>query len=282
MITADTQQLETRLKQLALQIREKEIAVFISNLSVLSTQSAFLTGLCFGGMNIPITWNKNDDSVDDFDLDYTHAFELCFFTCTSVGAGLNILTLSICSWCIIFGPGLAIRGPDGSMTRAAEGLYTERKYALRFFWAGVFFCLLSGVFLGFLKFDPLTASFICAIIILFSVFAVLYTRLVTRPRFSFSDMERKPNEILVSGYDPEVGMQSEKSKSIAFGSLSSSFSKKSGSGLSFGSNDENKRSSSFSKINWLQEKGLMSHAEAESRRKQLFLRTGEKILKTKK
>ena len=54
-------------------------------------------------------------------------------------------TLCISSWCMIFGPGLAIRGPDGSMSRAVEGMYAERKWALRFFWAGLIFIMLSGV-----------------------------------------------------------------------------------------------------------------------------------------
>ena len=45
---------------------------------------------------------------------------------------------------MIFGPGLAIRGPDGSMSRAVAGMYQERKWALRFFWLGILFIMMSG------------------------------------------------------------------------------------------------------------------------------------------
>ena len=56
--------------------------------------------------------------------------------------------MAISSWCMIFGPGLAIRGPDGSMSRAVAGMYQERKWALRFFWLGICFIMLSGIALA--------------------------------------------------------------------------------------------------------------------------------------
>ena len=61
---------------------------------------------------------------------------LVFYSLASISIGFNILTMAISSWCMIFGPGLAIRGPDGSMSRAVAGMYQERKWALRFFWLG--------------------------------------------------------------------------------------------------------------------------------------------------
>ena len=45
------------------QIREKEISVFTDNFAVLSTQSAFLTGLGFGGLTMVPTWH-NDRKVN--------------------------------------------------------------------------------------------------------------------------------------------------------------------------------------------------------------------------
>ena len=102
MIAADKQELESRLKQVTLQIREKEISVFTDNFAVLSTQSAFLTGLGFGGLTMVPTWKAEKMYI-----------EVVFYTLVSISIGFNILTLCISSWCMIFGPGLAIRGPDG-------------------------------------------------------------------------------------------------------------------------------------------------------------------------
>lgn len=174
MIAADKQELESRLKQVTLQIREKEISVFTDNFAVLSTQSAFLTGLGFGGLTMVPTWKEED-----------FAQETVFYTLVSISIGFNILTLCISSWCMIFGPGLAIRGPDGSMSRAVAGMYAERKWALRFFWIGLFFIMCSGIALGWLKFHFKTATTMTVIFVLFIVVFFVYVKFITRPRFRF-------------------------------------------------------------------------------------------------
>jgi len=113
------------------------------------------------------------------------ALEVLFYTLVSTSIGFNILTLCISSWCMIFGPGLAIRGPDGSMSRAVEGMYAERKWALRFFWIGLFFIMLTGITLGWLKFKPMTATTITVIFVAFIFTFFAYINYVTRPRFRF-------------------------------------------------------------------------------------------------
>jgi hypothetical protein len=148
--------------------------VFTDNFAVLSTQSAFLTGLGFGGLTMVPTWDSDKKTE-----------EIIFYTLVSVSIGFNILTLCISSWCMIFGPGLAIRGPDGSMSRAVEGMYAERKWALRFFWTGLFFIMLSGISLGWLKFHWKTATTMTVIFMAFIVTFFVYVKYVTRPRFRF-------------------------------------------------------------------------------------------------
>ena len=148
--------------------------MFTDNFAVLSTQSAFLTGLGFGGLTMVPTWNQGREIV-----------EVVYFTMVSVSIGLNILTLCIASWCMVFGPGLAIRGPDGSMRRAVEGMYAERKWALRFFWTGLLFVTSSGMALGWLKFSQKTAITMTTIFAVFLVIFFAYIKFVTRPRFRF-------------------------------------------------------------------------------------------------
>jgi hypothetical protein len=161
MIAADRQELESRLKQLTLQIREKEVNVFTENFAVISTQSAFLTGLGFSGLTMVPAWARSDAATPLVAQDL-------FYSLVSISIGFNILTLAISSWCMIFGPGLAIRGPDGSMSRAVNGMYHERKWALRFFWSGLIFIMLSGIALGWLKFRIEVAIVITGV---FSVFS---------------------------------------------------------------------------------------------------------------
>ena len=94
---------------------------------------------------------------------------------------------------MIFGPALALRGPDGSMARAVEGMYTERKWAMRFYGLGLLNLLLAGVVLAWLKFGinsveivtVNTAVSICLVLAVFIVFILVYMRLIVRSACPF-------------------------------------------------------------------------------------------------
>ena len=126
MITAERNELETHLQRSTVAIRERELATFTENFAVLSTQSVFLTGLGFGGITMTPIWDPEDRVV-------TQCF---FYVACTCAIGFNVLTMCITSWSMIFGPGLGIRGPQGSMSRAVKGMYAERKLAIRFYLAG--------------------------------------------------------------------------------------------------------------------------------------------------
>lgn len=193
---------------MTLQIREKEIGVFTDNFAVLLTQSAFMTGLGFGGMTQVPTWGDGKKWE-----------EMVYFTLVSASIGLNILTLCVAAWCMVFGPGLAIRGPDGSMKRAVDGMYLERKWALRFYWTGLILTTFSGIALAWLKYSyhdettgtyhSITAILMTCIFFAFLVTYYIYIVYVTRPKFRFlktvDGQKHKPEEFAIAGYDPEVG-----------------------------------------------------------------------------
>jgi hypothetical protein len=126
MITAERNELETQIQRSTVAIRERELATFTENFAVLSTQSVFLTGLGFGGITMTPIWDPEDRVV-------TQCF---FYVACTCAIGFNVLTMCITSWSMIFGPGLGIRGPRGSMSRAVKGMYAERKLAIRFYLAG--------------------------------------------------------------------------------------------------------------------------------------------------
>ena len=95
----------------------------------------------------------------------TSPTQCAFLGLASLGVGFNILTLAVSSWAMIQGTHLAIAGPDGSMSRAVAGMHMERKWAIRFYWAGLTSLMLSVVALGWLKFHSSTAfalSFVVA------------------------------------------------------------------------------------------------------------------------
>eukprot|EP00966_Prymnesium_polylepis_P177148 4103058-Prymnesium_polylepis.1 len=61
MIVADRRELETSVRQRALQIQSEELKVFADNMQTLGTQSAFLAGLGWGALTLDYEANPDDD-----------------------------------------------------------------------------------------------------------------------------------------------------------------------------------------------------------------------------
>ena len=116
MIEADRQELEANLKLLTLQIREKELAVFTQNFSVLATQASLLAGLGYSGLTMTPVWAKSGASLNA---------SCAFMGLASLGVGFNILTLTVSPWAMIQGTHLAIAGPDGSINVSRGGRHAH-------------------------------------------------------------------------------------------------------------------------------------------------------------
>ena len=134
MIVADRRELETSVRQRAMQIQREELNVFVDNMQTLGTQSAFLAGLGWSAMTL------------DYEATDSLVVEMGLYVSGALAVGLHILCAFICAFTTIRAPALAIRGPDGSMTKALAGMYEERKLSLRLYGFGLFFILTNGIF----------------------------------------------------------------------------------------------------------------------------------------
>jgi hypothetical protein len=197
MIEADRAELEVHLKQRAVEIREKEVQLFNDNFGVLATQATFLTGLGFGGL----TMDTRFVEIPNHNVEQIHV--TLFYTISTLSVGFNILTMILASYCMIFGPALAIRGPDGSMTRAVNGMYEERRWVLRFFWTGLGCIMVSGIFLGWMKFGRQVAIAMTLIFFTFCVGIVFYITQRAVHKFAFPKGAAGITHFLLDGYDPE-------------------------------------------------------------------------------
>lgn len=208
MISADRQQLDAWVKQETHEIRLKELDMFTSNFAVLATTSSFLTGLGFKGLTMVPVWEDENENKIRFE-------ETLMYLCLSLAIGFNMLTLCVSIWSQIFGPGLALRGPEGSMSRAVEGMYIERKWALRFYGTGLIFMVMAGCVLGWLKFGydgeqskQYVSYCISSALAACAVLVALYIRFVTRPKFKFPEHASKNpqhSQFHIQGLDPELG-----------------------------------------------------------------------------
>lgn len=204
MIQADTRELEAKLRQTVLGIREKEVSLFTDQFAVLASSATFMSSLGFGALNMEIGFLEEEDGeycseLVGCDGRFSRVLTpmLLFYALAAAGTAFNLLAVVLASFCMIFGPELAIRGTEESMHFAVRGMYDERRLCLKFFWAGCLFIVLSGVALGWMKFPIATAlmvTIIFAILVLFCVYLV--SRIA--PKFAYSDTAEDASSLLRS------------------------------------------------------------------------------------
>ena len=159
MIAVDALELQTRLAQTVIHIRNKEVALFTDQFGVLAGTATFLASLGFGALTMSTNFLGRGDSYGEYCSDLIgcdrlrnapgrgylfNNFEVItvYFTLTTLGIACNFACVMISMYSMIFGPELAIRGREHEQKRAIRGMYAEREVALNFFWAGCAFIVL--------------------------------------------------------------------------------------------------------------------------------------------
>jgi hypothetical protein len=215
MIIAERQHLEDLMAQQAIELRIKEQRVLLFGFETLASTATYLCAASFAvlrctpayleGLNEDTRysqygWRHRNNPMCELMTMITMGLASC-------SIGFCVLILVISSWVIIFGQDLAFRGDDqGSMTRAVDGLYKERKMCVRFFMVALAMTLLSGCFHIFLFVqDQRFAALPAAILFILGVIALSYMTLRVRPRFQ-SEFRRADGSDLYfhGGFDPEV------------------------------------------------------------------------------
>lgn len=152
MLYADKRALETNLQVSLLKIREKELQFYTQvppqpqpqpqpehhhpppspshpprpqNCIAIGTQAALLSGFAYNGIiQVDIPSEAND---------WLKTLYLCV---TTAAMGFELIAVLNSTLCSMLGPGLALRGPDGSMHRAVDGLMLEYRLTFLFFTMG--------------------------------------------------------------------------------------------------------------------------------------------------
>ena len=77
-----------------------------------------------------------------------------YYLLITLSLAFNVYCVGQCTALSVFGTSLSLRGPDGSMIRAVDGMFAERYQVFRSFAAGLG-CLLMGMTVGaWLLMDP--------------------------------------------------------------------------------------------------------------------------------
>ena len=184
MLEADWEACERSYNAQEIKIQERELTYYTKCNAIIAKHAAFFSLIAYSALSMTPSWMARATT--------SQTKRFFFYIFVSISICFNMLTMVVTSWCMIFGPGLAIRGPPGSMKRAVSGMRDEEFMTHLFFACGQGFLTLSAVALGFLKL-PLAVAIIVAIILSF-FFTSTIVWYVRRPRAYFA-LETDLNQI---------------------------------------------------------------------------------------
>jgi uncharacterized membrane protein YgcG len=154
MLAADKLLLQSNLKQRTIQLREKELNLFNSNITAVGTQSTVLAGFtitCLIEITLP---NKPHVIVTTM---------LHLFAVASICA--NLLCVVLATMVSVWGSSVALRGKDGSMGRAVDHMNAERFKIFGAFGVGLVCNLMAVMSAGWLLMQPFVAALATACIL---------------------------------------------------------------------------------------------------------------------
>jgi hypothetical protein len=181
------------------QIRTFELNYFTTFFSNFGTQSALMIGFIAGSVS----------QVPGFDnptgAPYFWAVEYWVTSALTVGTAIACLISAF--FLIVFGQGLAIRGPEGSMIKTIEGMIQEQHYIVILFSLTLFFFALQCMGMYYLMFDSTSAMVTTiitgiAIIIGYREAVRLYNRFSWGRVSTFFDEKNEEDEL--NDLDPSL------------------------------------------------------------------------------
>ena len=118
------------------------------------TQAALLAGFAYSGLTqvaIPV--------------DAEYVLKLLYLLVTTTAMCLELIAVMNCTLLSMMGPGLALRGPDGSMHPAVDGMMEEYQSAYLCFVLGLISFHFSAALFGWLMFNWIVSTFVSGTVI---------------------------------------------------------------------------------------------------------------------
>ena len=114
-----------------------------TNCLAVGTQSALLAGFAYSGL-----------TQVAFPHDAPYFIKLLYMLATTTAMGFELIAVMNTTLLSMVGPGLALRGPDGSMHPAVDGMMIEYRLAFYSFFSGLVSFHLSAALFGWMMFWP--------------------------------------------------------------------------------------------------------------------------------
>ncbi len=205
MLKAEQQQFVQATNNQLLDIRNTEISYFISFFSNFGTQCALISGFIVNAIS----------QVPGLDSTCNPAWKYIYWILSALALMCAMHVLLCTMFINVFGQGLAIRGPLGSMVRAVDGMVQETNQILIAYVASIFFFAFSTIGVYFIMMEP-DAAIICACITGVGIYVWYHYVLRIYNRFKWSRVQ----ETLWhenGNVDPAEALRKGKAKSVDAG-----------------------------------------------------------------
>lgn len=116
--------------------------------------------------------------------------------------------------CVVFGTSLALRGPDGSMVNATNGMYRERRNVFKTFAFGLVATILSGISAVWIHLSTQGAAFVSAIFV-YSLYAMAKAFMRIHDNFYFDEADSPDLNSFVSAFMNKHKTSPKKTKSTS-------------------------------------------------------------------
>jgi len=155
----------THVAREQMEIRSMELDWYTTNYDTMAMQAAMFAGFAFEQITEPVP--------EDTEL----WMEILYVMLTAATLGFELCVCMSCTFCCIFGKGLALRGPHGarSVHVAVDNLHKEQKRVFVEFLMGICGYLLSHVIEMWIYFRPRIALTVSIPLIIFFLAIVYYT-----------------------------------------------------------------------------------------------------------
>mmetsp|Transcript_28897 Transcript_28897/g.93159 ORF Transcript_28897/g.93159 Transcript_28897/m.93159 type:complete len:226 (-) Transcript_28897:839-1516(-) len=161
MLAGDKLLLQSSIRQNAISLKEKEFSLHHDNFNAVGTQAAVLAGFT-------VTAFIEFDCPDGA----SRTLKFMYYISSIISLSANILCVANTTFLSVWGTGLAMRGPDGSMARAVDGMYQLRRNVFLLFGVGMMALLVTGIFGSWLLMDP-EAALASSVLLVYAIYLTL-------------------------------------------------------------------------------------------------------------
>ena len=143
--------------QQVLEVQYAEITHFKDNFTLMATVSALLAGFVF------MVFGLEAEQIGEYSK--LHATSVAYMVAATGSLCANVLVVCLSTLASMLGPGLALRGPEGSVARALEGMRDEHDRVVRLFLFGVYSFFCTVVCLAWFEYEWPVAAPVSALVL---------------------------------------------------------------------------------------------------------------------